>query len=647
MNAASRYLKPRQTSVLEKLGDILIPVGGELPSFSQADVIQHVDRIFEFLPTADRSSLLALLTLLACTPTWLLATFWSLIQKCKTLSGFWGSPFRQIDIGLKGIIYTLYYSDLDTPGKNQKTILEILDWRTKMQTLERESEAAKQTSVFPLTQNDAIDINKIYAESSLAQEKIALLSLKERLDFISRLKDVILQSSENIITAIQKETSKSRTDCLMSEIFPAIDHLHYLEKYAEKVLQDENVPTPLVLMGKKSRIFYEPLGTILVISPWNYPFLLGLMPITSSFVVGNSVIFKPSEYTPLHGLLESLMQRAGFDRDWVQVIYGDGKVGQMLVEGGPQKIFFTGSTATGSKIMAEAAKSLIPVEMELGGKDAMIVFEDVNIKRTVRGALWGALSNSGQACTSVERLFVHETIYSEFKEALVREAEKVSQKVDSDGSADYGLMTHDAQVKIVAAHLDEAISLGAKLLTGNSWDRTSRAIPPLVLENVTKGMKIYQEETFGPIIPLFSFCDEAEVIARANETEYGLNASVWSKDIERAVRVSRRLVTGNVSINNVMVTEGNAHLPFGGAKKSGFGRYKGRFGLYTFANIKAVMIDKDSKKIEVNWYPYTPHKYRWFNTLMKSFFGKGVGSFMKFLLYGLWLEMYSTRVKRK
>jgi len=192
--------------------------------------------------------------------------------------------------------------------------------------------------------------------------------------------------------------------------------------------------------------------------------------------------------------------------------------------------------------------------------------------------------------------------------------------------------------------LDDAKNKGAKLLTGQQWDGVSMAIPPILLEKTTRDMLLNQEETFGPLLPIFKFQDEAEVVRAANDSPFGLSASVWTGDKKRAERVTRNLVTGNVSVNNVMLTEGNHHLPFGGVKQSGIGRYKGVFGLHNFSNLKSVLYDSNSGNIEAHWYPYTREKYQIFSQLTEALFGRGLWRWVKFAIFGLKLESYANKV---
>ncbi len=477
-----------------------------------------------------------------------------------------------------------------------------------------------------------------------AEKEIAKLSVKERLKFLSNLKKLLLERREWIIDKIQEDTGKSRSDALVSEIFGVLDHLVYLEKKAVKALADKTVSTPIALMGKKSKIYFESLGTVLVISPWNYPFYQAIVPITAAFVAGNAVVYKPSEHTPLTGVVEELLKQSGMKDNWVKIIYGDGKTGAELIDQQPDKIMFTGSDRTGRKIMEQASKYLIPVELELGGKDPMIVFDDANIVRAAAGAVWGGLTNLGQSCTSVERIYVQQNIYDAFKAELVKQTERIKQETDKDGDADVGGMTVDFQVEIIKKHLEDAKEKGAEILTGKTWDGKSKLIPPMVIDKIQPEMKVIAEESFGPFLPLAPFKTEEDAIALANDSEFGLSASVWTKDMKRADRVTRAIKTGNVSVNNVMLTEGNPALPFGGTKNSGFGRYKGEIGLHSFCNVKSVLIDKNSSKIESNWFPYTKEKYAMFSKMTEGLFS---GSLLKFALNGLKMESYSNKIGKK
>ncbi len=465
-------------------------------------------------------------------------------------------------------------------------------------------------------------INQAFEKAHKAFEINQAQSINIRIKNVNKLRAYILKHREEIANKIILETGKSRFDALTSELFEVIDVIDVITKKAEKALKNVTVSTPLVLMGKKSRVQYHPLGTILIITPWNYPFYQMLIPSIFAYLSGNAVIVKPSETTPLKGVIEELMEKSGFQKDMIQVVYGDKTVGQKLIEKKPNKIHFTGSTAAGKAIMKQAAEHLIPVDLELGGKDPSIVFEDVNINRTVNGVMWGGFTTAGQSCTSIERLYIHESIYDHFINELANKTKKLrtpiaNSDIEQPDGYDVGCITSEKQLNIIESHIADAVEKGAKILCGGSRKKdVPNCFLPTVLVDVDHSMKIMTEETFGPVIPVMKFSDEAQVIKWANTSEYGLGASVWSKDLKRANRVASALHCGNVSINNHMITEANPNLPFGGIKQSGIGRYKGVWGFHTFSYVKSVLVDKQSGLIEPHWYPFTKTKYRLLNTIL-------------------------------
>lgn len=636
----SKYFTQNQLKGLTKAGDVLLPGTERSPSFSQTGGIAHIDRMAAYLAEDDLSGLKSVLSLFRWMPKWKISLLFKWCAKSDKMPSFLGAALRMLELGVKGIAYSPYYANITGADYNGKRVHDVIGWDPKL--VLRDDELPKEILVINYQNPEQNDVDAVFNQARQAVPDIREWPVKKRLEFITRLKAVILENQEMILDRVQADTGKSRFDAITAEIFGVLDFLDYLEKNAVKFLSDRKVPTPLALMGKSSKVYFEPLGVALLISPWNYPFYQAIVPITQAFIAGNAVVFKPSSATPLTGLVENLLQQAGFRPGWVQVVYGSGgKVGDMLVDAGPDKIFLIGSQAVGKHVMARAARQLIPVELELGGKDPMLVFEDVNIDRAVAGAIWGAFTTTGQSCTSVERLFVHENIYETFKQVLIRQTLKLTQKKDNDPDTDIGPMCTENQVRVIASQVADAREKGAKFLTGADWDGQSPFIPPMIIEGVTPDMLIDREENFGPLLPVYSFSGEAEAIELANDPEYGLSASVWSRDPVRADRVARAIYTGNVSINNVMLTEGNHALPFGGVQKSGFGRYKGEFGFYAFTNIKSILIDKDSKKMEANWFPYTRKKYRIFSDLTRAIYSPGkISGLIKVAFYGLKLETY-------
>ncbi|WP_108670209.1 aldehyde dehydrogenase family protein [Peribacillus acanthi] len=468
----------------------------------------------------------------------------------------------------------------------------------------------------------------IYEKSRKAFPTWSTMTIDERLVYFHNLRRIMVEQMDDLAKKISLDTGKVKLEALVADIMPVLDFLKSLDKTAKKTLVRQKVSTPLLLMGKKSYIEYMPRGTVLVISPWNYPFQLAMIPILSALVGGNCVISKPSEVTPFVGkVMEDLFKLAEFPEGVVSFAHGGKELGATLTEHGPDYIFFTGSVRTGKIIGQVAAKKLIPTTLELGGKDPMIVLSDAHLKRAAKAAVWGAFTNSGQVCMSVERVYVDRSVYNEFLRLVKVEVSQMKQ--GQSNSDDVGSMTFPAQIDIVRNQIEDALSQGATLETGiepRHWKEGEMHVPMMVLSNVYKGMKVLNEETFGPIMPIVPFDTVEEVISLANDSEYGLNASVWSKNIQLAQTVASQIVSGAVVINDVIVTAANHHLPFGGAKQSGVGRYHGEAGLKIFCHEKAVMVDSGWKSSEIQWYPYHG-KYELFLSLFKSYFKDRVNWF--------------------
>lgn len=496
----------------------------------------------------------------------------------------------------------------------------------------------------------AQDVADVYSRARKAQHVLGQMSVGQRLAEAAKLKRYILENKELIARRISEETGKCESDAMALEVFPALDIIHYYQKNAARILADERVKTSLILFGKRSKVFYEPMGTVLVISPWNYPFHLSFVPAVSALIAGNAVVLKPSQYTPLRGVVEDMVDKSGFVPDAFQVVYATRRSAQALIDQRPEKIMFTGSVAAGKKVMEQAAQHLIPVELELGGKDPMVVFDDVDLSRTVNGALWGAFVNCGQTCTSIERIYVQEGIYDAFVASLVEKTKRLRIPADTQseldgGRLDVGCMTTETQLEIIEWQLAEAVSQGATVLTGGGRVAGSRIFPPTIVTNVNHSMSIAKDETFGPVVVVMKFKTEEEAISLANDSPFGLSASVWSRDLQRAERVARGIQTGNVSINCALATQGNSALPYGGLKDSGFGRYRGSFGLHAFSNIKSVLIDKQSAIPEMYWYPYSERKFRLLGKLLDALYGTSPIGLLKAAVVGLRLNSIAKREK--
>jgi acyl-CoA reductase-like NAD-dependent aldehyde dehydrogenase len=377
---------------------------------------------------------------------------------------------------------------------------------------------------------------------------------------------------------------------------------------AEKFLRHEPVPHGnLAMKTKVGRILRQPYGLIGIISPWNYPFSTPATETLGALVTGNAVVLKPSEFTSMVALeLSALLHEAGVPKDVLQVVVGDGSTGSALVNAEIDKLIFTGSVNTGKQIAKAAAARLLPVVLELGGKDPMLVLDDADVEVASSGAVWGAFMNAGQACLSVERCYVHRSLFEAFVEACVRKAGKLRVGNGLDTNTDVGPMIHERQLRIVEAQVDDAVASGARVLVGGH--RLSALGPnfyaPTVLVNLTQQMKVMREETFGPVLPIMPFDHDDDAIHFANDSDYGLGASVWTQNRTRGEAVASRIQAGTVMINDCVSCFGISEALHGGVKASGLGRTHGHFGLEEMVRVKYVDVDLLGSKKKSWWYGY-------------------------------------------
>lgn len=471
------------------------------------------------------------------------------------------------------------------------------------------------------------EVEQAVQRARAAQPAWAALSYRNRARYVLKLRRALYDRQNEIINIISDETGKPPFEALSTEVFMASDLMSHFAAKTERVLKDEKFSIA-VFRNKRSMITYEPLGVVGVISPWNFPFSIPVGEIVMAVMAGNTVVLKPSEFTPLTGdAIRRLFAAAGFPDGVVEVVQGDGSTGAALVEARVDKVFFTGSVRTGKKIAESAARRLLPVVLELGGKDPMIVCEDAPFERTVKGAVWGAFLNCGQVCASVERVYVVEPIAEKFISAVVEEVKKLRIGPPSnDCSTDIGPLSNENQLGIVSEQVADAVARGARVLTGarRREDLGGYFFEPTVLVGVDDSMKIMTEETFGPVLPIMVVKDEEEAIRQANNSRYGLLASVWTASNERGRRIARRIEAGSVLINDAVYTHGAAQTPWFGVKESGAGVTHGSAGLLEFVRMKHINWDLFPLKSNWWWYPYTEAWQGRFKTLMKVLYRWGL-----------------------
>ncbi len=459
-----------------------------------------------------------------------------------------------------------------------------------------------------------------------AQPAWAALGFEGRGRILRRMQKWVLDNSDRFLDTLVSETGKTREDAALAELGYAASATGFWAKNARKYLADEKIKTSNpFLIGRKVIVRYEPVGLVGVIGPWNYPFTNTIGDALPALAAGNSVIVKPSSVTPLTSLLvEEGFRACGMPDDVFQVAVGRGGLGSVLIDE-VDSVMFTGSTETGKQVMERAAKTLTPVSLELGGKDPMIVLADADLERAANAALFWSMQNGGQTCISIERVYVEEPIYDEFTRRVGEKARELRQGVPGDfGTVDIGSFINPPQAEIVEAHVKDAVAKGARVLAGgHAGSGPGSFYEPTVLADVNHEMECMREETFGPTLPIMKVADADEAIRLANDTPYGLQASVYTKDIAKGEAVARRIEAGAVVVNDTCANYLALEAPMGGWKTSGLGVRHGPDGIRKYTKRQTILLTRFAPKRDMYMFPYKAGTSRLLVRMFKLMYGRG------------------------
>jgi len=473
----------------------------------------------------------------------------------------------------------------------------------------------------------AQEVAEMAARARAAQPEWEAYGFEGRARVLLRAQKWVMDNAERIVQTIMSETGKTFEDAELAEIGYAGNAFGFWAKYGADYLADERIKSSQMLVkGKKLINRYRPLGLIGVIGPWNYPLTNSFGDCIPALMAGNSVILKPSEVTPLTSmLLAEGMRECGLPENVLQIATGRGETGAALVEH-VDMIMFTGSTKTGKKVAEAAARRLIPASLELGGKDPMIVLSDADLERAANFATYYSMQNAGQTCISIERVYVEEPVYDEF---VSKVAEKVRElrvgKPEGPGSVEVGAITFPPQLETIKDHVADAVQKGARVLAGgNQAPGAGRFFEPTVLVDVDHTMKCMTEETFGPTLPIMKVADADEAVRLSNDSDYGLGASVFSRDTEKGEQIARRLHSGAANVNDAMINYTVLELPMGGAKESGLGSRHGAGGIRKYCSQQAIVVTpKLAMKKEIFMYPYKSRTSKLLAGFFKFMYGRG------------------------
>lgn len=474
------------------------------------------------------------------------------------------------------------------------------------------------------------DVEAAVSRARAAQRAWRETSFETRRDLLRRLLAHTVEHKDAICQDIQRDSGKTRENALLGEIWTTCEKFRWMLKNGEKHLRPERVSSGL-LLHKKARLEYHPLGVVGAITPWNYPYQNLVNPIIPALMAGNSIVLKPSEWVAWSSerFIDSfrrVVEDAGHDPNLIQAVQGYGETGAALVRANVDMILFIGSVENGRRVIEGSAQHVTPVVMELGGKDAFIVCDDADLEQAVHAALAGCYVNCGQNCVASERILVQQSVYHEFEQRVAGLVAAFRQGSSRDAVVDVGAIITPRQLGIIERAVDRALAQGARLVVGGKRTRNAHGdfFEPTILADVTPDMDIARQEVFGPVMLLMRTRDDAHAIEIANDVAYGLSSSVFSKDRKRARRIAEQLETGMSAINEFGgITYMAQDLTFGGVKESGFGRMNGREGLRSMCNVKAVIDDRLPLNRPNVMYPVSATQYGTFSSLIDLRYGRG------------------------
>ncbi len=471
------------------------------------------------------------------------------------------------------------------------------------------------------------EVQGVVDDVARIQPAWAELSLETRGAYLRRAADALLDDIDELAELLVNEQGKPRAEAYTMELLPTVDALHWCAKAGPKILADEKVRmSQAFLASKKSRFTYEPIGVVGVIAPWNYPWSIPFGEVAIALMAGNGVVLKPASLTPLLGeAIRRVFEKGGLPEGLVRIVHGGGAVGDALAKSSAGKIFFTGSVEVGRKVGEVCAGQLKGSVLELGGKDPMIVCADADLGNAISGAVWGGFANAGQTCSGIERVYVMREIADRFVEGVAREAQKLRLGNPIEWETEIGPMTSPGQYEIVVDLIEDAVASGATKLCGGPTPvagLSDKYIAPTVLTGVTHEMRIMNEEVFGPVLPIVVVDSEQEAIDLANDSEFGLGASVWTKDRQKGARIARRVESGMVWVNDHSFSHGACQCAWGGVKDSGVGRSHSKFGFYECVNVKMNSWEPGLTR-DFWWHPYDQTLGEAVRASAKLLYGKG------------------------